>query len=257
MLRVATALVFAGLAVTVTCLTAGAQTVWSGYGFSFTRVDDANPTLPENQDRITENVWITRQVQQGIFNIHDETSYQADSPADTQWATYINNPTATIAATNYTNLTFAPWIDAYGGPAGGTLPGRLLGGNAVVHLVTDDIYLDLRFTDWTFGAQGGGFAYERALEPVVEPETTGDYNLDGIVDAADYVLWRKTFNQSVAPDGSGADGDGDGIIDDGDYDFWRTRFGEIVPGSGGAVPEPGTVALLAVALLVGSCRRLR
>jgi hypothetical protein len=256
MLRVATVLMFAELAITMTCGTARAQTVWSGYEFSFTKENNASPTLPENQDRITSNVWISRGINQGIFNAKTEVTYGATSPADTEWATYINNPTDTIAATNYSNLTFAPWIDAYGGPSGGTLPARLLGGDAVLHLITDDIYLDIHFTAWTM--QGpGGFAYERALAPVIEPETTGDYNLDGIVDAADYVVWRKTFNESVEPDGSGADGDGDGVIDDGDYDFWRAHFGEIVPGSGGAVPEPGAVALLVVAFLMGGWRRLR
>ena len=37
----------------------------------------------------------------------------------------------------------------------------------------------------------------------------GDYNLNGTVDAADYVVWRKTLGTSVAPPFSGADGDGD------------------------------------------------
>src|SRR4051812_21665961 len=44
----------------------------------------------------------------------------------------------------------------------------------------------------------------------------GDYDTDGDVDAADYVLWRKTLNQFV-PSGSGADGNKDGIIDQPDY----------------------------------------
>jgi hypothetical protein len=84
------------------------------------------------------------------------------------------------------------------------------------------------------------------------PMPTGDYNGNGTIDAADYVLWRDTDGQNVAV-GSGADGDGDGTIDAGDYDFWRARFGNAVPGSGFgagsiAVPEPTAAILLTAAL---------
>jgi hypothetical protein len=54
---------------------------------------------------------------------------------------------------------------------------------------------------------------------------TGDYNRKSVVDAADYVLWRKTLTQTVDPAGSGADGDGDGTVDEEDYGVWRTAFG--------------------------------
>ena len=40
----------------------------------------------------------------------------------------------------------------------------------------------------------------------------GDYNHDGVVDAADYTVWRDTYGQSVT-ENSGADGNGDGMID--------------------------------------------
>jgi hypothetical protein len=82
----------------------------------------------------------------------------------------------------------------------------------------------------------------------------GDYNQDGQVDAADYVVWRKTLGETV-PVFSGADGNGNGTIDQADYDFWRLRFGQpLVRGTGATaggapVPEPST-ALLIAALLV-------
>ena len=233
-----------------------AQTVWSGLSLSFTKYDFADPTDPENQDRITDNVWLTREVQTGIFNAAQETFYDFTSPADTEWATYINNEGATIAASNWANLTFENWIAAYGGTGSAMLPARLTGGDAVVHLITDDVYLDLGFTDWTQGF-GGGFSYDRAVG-VAPPATTGDYNMNGVVDAADYVVWRKTLNQAGIQAGSGADGNMSGRIDAGDFNIWRTRFGNTVPGAGSGagahtvVPEPAAGVSLLVGLLVAA-----
>jgi hypothetical protein len=59
----------------------------------------------------------------------------------------------------------------------------------------------------------------------------GDYNRDGMVDQADYNLWRKTTGQTVVPYAS-ADGNGDGLINQADYDIWRTNFGRTLPGAG-------------------------
>jgi hypothetical protein len=69
----------------------------------------------------------------------------------------------------------------------------------------------------------------------------GDFNEDGKVDAADYVMWRKT--DSTMPN----------------YDLWKQHFGESQAGSGGAsgVPEPGTLLLLTTLVFVGSSIRRR
>jgi hypothetical protein len=85
------------------------------------------------------------------------------------------------------------------------------------------------------------------LAPPAGP--TGDYNGNGTVDAADYVLWRNTLDQTVSM-GTGADGNGNGTVDDADYNFWRTRFGTTVPAAGGVspVPEPTTATLVVAAM---------
>jgi hypothetical protein len=83
----------------------------------------------------------------------------------------------------------------------------------------------------------------------------GDYNQNGVVDAADYLLWRRTKG-TVVPRGTGADGNANGIVDDDDYNFWRARYGTTVPrGSGAlpsaAIPEPtGTLTALIIAILL-------
>lgn len=55
----------------------------------------------------------------------------------------------------------------------------------------------------------------------------GDYNRDRWVDAADYVLWRKTLGATV-PIFTAADGDGNGVVDQGDYNVWRADFGNTI-----------------------------
>jgi hypothetical protein len=89
----------------------------------------------------------------------------------------------------------------------------------------------------------------------------GDYNDDGIVDAADYTTWRDHLGN---PDESALNGNGDGLngVDAGDYTLWVNNFGNH-SGSGSsalsgnqAVPEPGTWILGLIALgLVSWFRR--
>jgi hypothetical protein len=62
----------------------------------------------------------------------------------------------------------------------------------------------------------------------------GDYNFNGVVDAADYVVWRKTVGSTNDPR---ADGSGNGIVDQADYDFWRANFGNTMGAGSGAVAE--------------------
>jgi hypothetical protein len=86
---------------------------------------------------------------------------------------------------------------------------------------------------------------------------TGDYNGNGVVDAADYVVWRKTLNLAASPTGSGADGNQDGSIDSGDYTYWRSRFGNSVSGLGSSnnIPEPSSLTDVAVLLGLALFRR--
>ena len=63
------------------------------------------------------------------------------------------------------------------------------------------------------------------------PTLPGDYNGNGVVDAADYVVWRKMLGSSV-PNYSGADGSGNGVVDQEDQTVWRAHFGETLPAVG-------------------------
>lgn len=79
----------------------------------------------------------------------------------------------------------------------------------------------------------------------------GDYNGDNAVGPADYDKWVMDFGMQV-PAGSGADGNANGIIDAADYTVWRDHLGQ---NSGSAamspssVPEPTTLAIAATLIL--------
>ncbi|MEM6328985.1 MAG: dockerin type I domain-containing protein [Planctomycetota bacterium] len=78
----------------------------------------------------------------------------------------------------------------------------------------------------------------------------GDYNGDGEIDAADFVIWQTTFGDTVgdglAAPGDGADGNGDGLVDGADYAWLRNQ---LPPGTSAtiiAVPEPTSVQTVGV-----------
>jgi surface protein len=129
------------------------STIWDGTTIVFTKADGANPEEEANQDRITDNIWITRGNDGGqIFNIKTETSYnKTDSPVGTKWAVGTLDEIET--------LTFKKFRAAVEKPNS-----SLIGKNLVMYLEEDDIYLSVKFTSWS-AQQKGGFAYERSTKP--------------------------------------------------------------------------------------------
>lgn len=66
----------------------------------------------------------------------------------------------------------------------------------------------------------------------------GDYGRNGIVDAADYTVWRDTLGATGLSPFSGADGDGDGVVDQDGYGVWKSHFGQSQPvGAGTGATE--------------------
>ena len=75
----------------------------------------------------------------------------------------------------------------------------------------------------------------------------GDYNLDGTVDAADYVVWRKGLGTTYTQT---------------DYDVWRAHFGQTAAGGASAsataaVPEPATMLQIILGAAIVSISRHR
>jgi hypothetical protein len=96
------------------------------------------------------------------------------------------------------------------------------------------------------GTGNARFEYDeiKGLAPVT---VEGDYNNNGVVDAGDYVLWRRggPLENEV---------DNPGVVNQADYTAWRARFGN-PSGSGSlagaSIPEPASCSLM-LAAMVGS-----
>lgn len=145
------------LAFPIATVSWGAETVWDGPPITFGKAPLADWTQPENQDRITASVWLTRADTQGLFNIQTESFYtHMLSPAGTECAF---GTTADFASLTYTN--WEAWAS--------NNPPSTVGRDAVVHLLAEDIYLDLKFTSWSGAGGGGGFSYVRSTAPIPEP----------------------------------------------------------------------------------------
>ena len=148
------------LAGLIISLNANASTLWTGPTTNFVNIDGSDPTQAANQDRLTPGVWITRGSTMGIYNAAAESGFtHTFSPEDTAWAD------GTLA--NYASLTYTDWdtwskID-HGGPP------NTVGVSAVVHLVAEDIYLSVTFTQW--GVMTGGFAWTRSTPAADQPPT--------------------------------------------------------------------------------------
>jgi hypothetical protein len=74
----------------------------------------------------------------------------------------------------------------------------------------------------------------------IAPPLAGDFNEDGIVDAADYVVWRNGLDVAYTQ---------------ADYIVWRTNFGRTDGSSAStsaasAMPEPSSFVLLLLTLII-------
>lgn len=119
---------------------------------TFTKEDYADSSLEENQDRITDNVWITRGNNQGIYNAVVEDVYDNDnytSPVDTEWSWG-------ECGSDPANKEYFAWAEAVD-----YSPPDAVGENLCLHLITDDLYYNIEMLEWTSGSNGGGFSYER------------------------------------------------------------------------------------------------
>jgi hypothetical protein len=151
-------------------------------------------------------------------------------------------------------------FNALEGPASGMETFELTGtGSGLFDLYTleIDLYMVGMTTDLA-PAESWDAVFVITTPPITTiggQELLGDFNDDGAVDAADYVVWRKNDGGTTALPN---DDDLGTPIRAEHYTLWRAHFGEMPTtgiGSGGAIPEPGTFVLTAAGLLLlGACR---
>ena len=77
---------------------------------------------------------------------------------------------------------------------------------------------------------------------------TGDFNSDGVFDAADYIVWQDNLGLSASA--LNGNGSGAATVVQADYLLWKTNFEALATASEGAtaVPEPATLLLALLAL---------
>jgi peptidyl-prolyl cis-trans isomerase A (cyclophilin A) len=84
----------------------------------------------------------------------------------------------------------------------------------------------------------------------------GDYNRDGVVNAADLAVWKADFGSTTKVD---ADGNGNGRVDGQDFLAWQRTLGQnLGPPIAAAVhgvPEPSGLALVALGSMCAALRR--
>ncbi len=147
----------------------------------FSKAPYANHNEAENQDRISDDIWITRASSQGIFNIKTENSFESNvSPAGTLWAF---GKTLTNEAFDYEN-----WRDAVG-----SNPPSQVGNVVSLFLIDENRYFDLLFSQWSEGGNGGGFAYSR----IEVPSWIRVDQIDGVLDEEENITLTFNFNTNA------------------------------------------------------------
>jgi hypothetical protein len=143
--------------------------------------------------------------------------------------------------------------EQFGGSNSGVLGESFLTGTS---RVSDSTSISLGAAFNVGGTRDLVFRYGIQAGQVTSP--SGDYNNNGVVDAADYVVWRDSLNQSVTIPNDTTPG----TVTPADYDVWRANFGgtgelsgtsTLFPGfvryitpAAAAVPEPTSLLLVGI-----------
>ena len=132
-----------------------------------------------------------------------------------------------------------------------------LGGAESIDMVlledTGDYFVKVESAQSTFGLQTQLYMLELATAGYL----AGDYDLNGTVEADDFIAWR---NQTGATgDWLAADGNRDGVVDGADYAFLRNLLSNPVAETAlaSAVPEPSAVMVSMLLAAVGGFHRRR
>ena len=130
---------------------------YAGAVVSFVRPDDSNETIdiliPDDGDGA--GVAIARDSNgNGIFNPYREADWNnSTSPAGIGWNIDGWNDLSNVTTREYVNL--------YAAFGNGGLGNKIVGTECVIYLPDNGKYYAVKFSSWTQGGNGGGFAYTR------------------------------------------------------------------------------------------------
>ncbi len=144
-----------------------------------------------------------------------------------------------VDSSDLINVTATNGLTINGGTLNLTNAGSMTGGTYA--LIDYSGTLNGNLGNISFGITPPGFAYSlinnatnTSVDLVVQ--ALGDFNDDGRVDAADYVVWRKGLGTTYTP---------------ADYETWRIHFGQAFATGASlsaAVPEPATWSMLGIGI---------
>jgi hypothetical protein len=219
----------------------------STIGHAITSSGDPNYPLSLSIDNVFANITDNDDLQASVLDVVIlegdsgetlvEVPIRLNGPAPAvAWISIVTrNGTATYEDADYVPWPEAPYFYFEEGATSGTLTLVIRG---------DQRYEGDETFQVEFVSAGGlGFADKLGVVTIVNDDPiSGDYNANGAVDAADFVLWRNSQGAAVAPF-SGADGSGNGLVDQADYGVWRASFGRTnqVPALLGDYNLSGTV----------------
>ena len=125
----------------------------------FVKENYADWTLEENQDRISDTVWLTRADNQGMFNAYSQESYDPDGPSGTSWRW------GSTLDDSYSELEYTSWNSAVtqsGFNVNQTLIQQAAGTPVLsLYLHDTDEYYDITFLSFGGNNSGGGFSWSR------------------------------------------------------------------------------------------------
>ena len=124
---------------------------WSGPKITFTKPSNSSFVLEENQDRITNSVWLSRGDRGGLINVVDETIFDRfSSPSNTLWARGTIDDFPNLFFTSFRNALFFDIGD------------EIIGVDLVMSIPTDGVFIEFKFSSWENRQEGAGFTYERS-----------------------------------------------------------------------------------------------
>lgn len=141
---------------------------------------------------------------------------------------------------------------------------ELISGTGLLDGTFSSLDLPLLPNNWSWGIDTSNSDFTLVVLDIVT--LGGDFNGDGIVDAADFAIWQANFGIQMGATGALGDADGDGDVDGDDYFIWLDQVGgaPMAPAALAtvgqfvtSVPEPSSVVLLLSLAMAGGLRMRR